>query len=154
MYFSDNEMFLKKYAKDLDIQLFPSEQTTTLMALICANFMDFEKIYFCGFDLAFKDNQVYSDGQTAQINDGQAYISRGRKQIVEVPSITGNPVQTREDYSIFIKTVETIIKTRGLKNLYNITDFGALIEGMNYTSFDNINIYGEKPDIDSVISWE
>ena len=23
---------------------------------------------------------------------------------------------------------------------------------MNYTSFDNINIYGEKPDVDSVIS--
>lgn len=152
VYFSDNELFLNKYAKDLDIQLFSAEPTTTLISLMCANYMDFEKIYFCGFDLAFKDNQVYSDGQTAQINEGQAYISRSKKQIIEVPSITGNSVQTREDYSVFIKTVETIIKTRGLKNLYNITDFGALIEGMNYTSFENINIYGEKPDVDSVIS--
>ena len=152
MYFSDNEMFLKKYAKDLDIQLFPSEQTTTLMALICANFMDFEKIYFCGFDLAFKDNQVYSDGETTNVENGEAIINTSKKHIVEVPSVTGNMVQTREDYSIFIKSVETIIKTRGLRNLYNITEFGALIEGMNYTSFDNINIYGEKPNVDGEIS--
>ena len=61
-------------------------------------------------------------------------------------------VKTREDYSVFIKSVETIIKTRGLRNLYNITEFGALIEGMNYTSFDNINIYGEKPDVAGEIS--
>lgn len=151
-YFSDNELFLKKYAKTLDIELFPSEQTTTLISMMCAKIMDFEKMYFCGFDLAFKDNQVYSDGDTAEVKDGVAVIGKTPKQIVEVPSITGKMVQTREDYSVFIKSIETIIKANGMKNLYNITDFGALIEGMNYTTFDNINIYGEKPDINAEIA--
>lgn len=152
IYFSDNELFLNKYAKELDIQLFSSESTTTLISLMCANYMDFEKIYFCGFDLALKGNQAYSDGEVVQYNKDKAYISNSRKHLIEVPSITGESVKTREDYSVFIKQVETIIKTRGLKNLYNITDFGALIEGMNYTSFDNINVYGQKPDVDAVIA--
>ena len=50
IYFSDNELFLNKYARDLDIQLFSAEPTTTLISLMCANYMDFEKIYFCGFN--------------------------------------------------------------------------------------------------------
>jgi len=147
-YFSDNEIFLKKYAKELEISLFPSEQTTTLIALMCANYMDFEKIYFCGMDLAFKDNIVYYDDRTVDIQNDKAVIDVKEKQIVEVQSIKGAKIKTREDYAIFIKTLETIIKTRGLKNLYNITEFGALIEGMKYTSFDNINIYGTKPNIE------
>lgn len=154
VYFSDNELFIKKYARDLDIQLFPAEQTTTILSLICANYMDFEKIYFCGLDLAFKDNEPYSSDEQNNLNfidNNTAIINNYQKHIVDVMSITGEMVKTREDYSVFIKNLETIIKTRGLKNLYNITDFGALIEGMNYTSFDNINIYGTKPDIDSEI---
>ncbi|MGN1153516.1 MAG: 6-hydroxymethylpterin diphosphokinase MptE-like protein, partial [Candidatus Gastranaerophilaceae bacterium] len=152
VYFSDNELFIKKYAKELDIQLLPAEQTTSLISLMSANFMGFEKIYFCGFDLAFKEKQPYADVESIDIENDKAIINKQEKQIIEVPSITGDMVQTREDYAVFIKAIETIIKTRGLKNLYNITEFGALIEGMNYTSFDNINIYGEKADIDYEIS--
>lgn len=151
VYFSDNELFLKKYARDLDIQLFPAEQTTTILSLICANYMDFEKIYFCGLDLAFKGDQPYCNDNTINIEDNTAIISKQKKHITEVMSITGEMIKTREDYSVFIKNLETIIKTRGLKNLYNITDFGALIEGMNYTTFENINIYGTKPDINAEI---
>ena len=152
VYFSDNELFIKKYAKELDIQLLPAEQTTSLISLMSANFMGFEKIYFCGFDLAFKEKQPYADVESIDIENNKAIINKQEKQIIEVPSITGDMVQTREDYAVFIKAIETIIKTRGLKNLYNITEFGALIEGMNYTSFDNINVYGEKADIGFEIS--
>lgn len=151
IYFSDNEIFLDKYSKDLQIQLLPSEQTTTIVALMCANFMDFTKIYLCGFDLAFKENQVYATGDEVNVNSNTAIIDKSKKQIVNVPSIKGKMVQTREDYSIFIKTMETIIKTKGLKNLYNITDFGAYIEGMNYISFDAINFIGMKNNLDNEI---
>lgn len=151
-YFSDNEFFLKRYAKDLNISLFPSEQTTTIMSLICANYMDFERVYFCGLDLAFKDDIAYYDEKTVDVDGPSSSIGVEQKQIVEVPSITGNMVKTREDYAVFIKTIETMIKTRGLKNIYNITDFGALIEGMMYTSFDAINIYGLKPNVDAEIA--
>ena len=153
VYFSDNELFIKQYARDLDIQLFPAEQTTTILSLICANYMDFEKIYFCGLDLAFRGEQVYANNHNNLdiINNNTALIDSTKKRIVDVMSITGEMVKTREDYAIFIKNLETIIKTRGLKNLYNITEFGALIEGMNYTSFDNINIYGKKPDVNMEI---
>lgn len=151
IYFSDNELFIKKYAPELNLQLYPAEQTTTLISLMCANCMDFEKIYFCGVDLAFKDNKPYCNDDTINIQNNSAIINRSIKHIIEVPSINGGMVQTREDYSIFIKSFETIIKTKGLKNLYNITDFGAFIEGMNYVSFDNIIIYGNKPDINETI---
>ena len=152
LYFSDNEFFIKKYARDLGIQLFSSEQTTSIISLMCANYMDFENIYFCGLDLAFKDNVPYFNDNEINISNGTAIISNSKKQIVEVPSVTGGMVQTREDYALFIKTLETIVKTRGLKNVYNITSFGALINGVINTSFENINLYSEKPDISSVLS--
>lgn len=151
VYFSDNELFIKKYAPELKIQLHPAEQTTTLIALMCANYMDFENIYLCGVDLAFKENQPYCDENKIEIKNSSAIINKAEKHVIEVPSVTGGMVQTREDYSVFIKSFETIIKTRGLKNLYNITDFGAYIEGMNYTNFDNINLHQLKPDINEFI---
>ncbi len=151
IYFSDNELFIKKHAPKLKLQLHPAEQTTTLISLMCANYMDFEKIYFCGVDLALKGNQPYCNNEIIDIQNNSAIINRSKKYLIEVPSINGQMVQTREDYSTFIKAFETIIKTQGLKNLYNITDFGAYIEGMNYISFDNIMIYGNKPNIDETI---
>ncbi len=151
VYFSDNELFIKKYAPELKLQLHPAEQTTTIIALMSANYMDFEKIYLCGVDLAFKENQPYCNDNKIEIQNSATIIDKAQKHIIEVPSITGGMVQTREDYSVFIKSFEAIIKTKGLKNLYNITDFGAYIEGMNYTTFDNINIYGSKPDVNEYI---
>ena len=152
VYFSDNESFLRKYSNDLGLKLLPSEQTTTIQAFMCANYMDFEKVYFCGFDLAFRDNStIYADDKTLDITSNTAVIEREEKHLVQVPSINGKQVLTREDYSVFIKTMESIIKTKGLKNIFNITNFGAYIEGMSYTSFDSINIYGTKPDIDMII---
>ena len=47
-------------------------------------------------------------------------------------------VKTTDDYAVFIKQFEEILKANGDTNVYGITDFGAYIEGVKYVSVDDV----------------
>lgn len=152
MYFSQNELFLSKYASELNIKLLPAVQSSTILALYSAHLMGFSKIYLCGFDLVFKDNQAYANTEDVTITGEKAVINYRAQNIVQVDTIKGVKANTREDYAIFIESLEELIKEFKINNLYNITDFGALIKGMNYTSFNLINIWSEKIDVQDILN--
>ena len=81
------------------------------MALVAAIKMGFSKVIFSGLDLAFKDNIMYSSGEEIQkIDDNTMKFFSKDKKLTEVLSVTGQMVQTREDYASFIKHFETLIK--------------------------------------------
>jgi len=140
LYTTDQESFIKKYNDSLNLTIYETAATTTIIAFYSALHMGFEKIYFCGFDLAFKANKMYCDDRTVNIQDGKANISTINHNIVKVKSVTGEMVYTRDDYSVFIKNFEEVLEKLKLNNIYNITDFGAYIKGMKYTSFNDIGI--------------
>ena len=65
-------------------------------------------------------------------------------------------MKTRNDYALFIKQFEETLKNNTHINIYNITSFGAKIEGMNYISLEQfLNKYNNtsisvEDDIDNV----
>lgn len=143
IYTTDNESFIKKYNDILNLKIYESAGTTTIIAFYSAYHMGFKNIYFCGFDLAFKENLVNCEEAPKEITGNKVRIIYDDYTLTKVKSVTGEMVTTRDDYSIFIKQFEKIFNTLKLQNLYNITDFGAYIEGMQYTSFDKID-YSDK----------
>ena len=139
-YFSNNTEFITKIANKHGIQQYPAIATSTLNALLCAARMGFKEIALCGFDLAFKNDVVYCDGTTYTLEDDKVSIN-GENSLrrVHVTSVSGEMVATREDFARFIKQCENNLKliSDDVK-LYNITDFGAYIKGLNYTTLDAI----------------
>ena len=69
-------------------------------------------------------------------------VDNVEKNLTTIQSVTGNPVRTREDYAVFVKHFESLIKDTGFKELYNTTSFGAAIPGMINISFDELNLSG------------
>ena len=151
LYTTEQESFIKKYNNKLNLKIYEPAATTTIIAFYSALHMGFEKIYFCGFDLAFKENKMYCDDRTVNIQAGKANISTIDHNIIKVKSVTGEMVNTRDDYSVFIKNFEEVLETLKLDNVYNITDFGAYIKGMKYTSFDEIGTGKKKAKKDECI---
>ena len=93
-----------------------------------------------GFDLAFKDSVAYCDGTTFTIeNDNITINGEPNARRVLVKSVSGEMIPTREDFAMFIKQCENNLKliSEDVK-LYNITDFGAYIRGLVYTTLDAI----------------
>ena len=61
--------------------------------------------------LAFKDNLVYTSGETMnRISQDQIIVDNVKKNLVKVRSVNGDMVYTREDYESFIHHFEMIIK--------------------------------------------
>lgn len=139
-YFANNTEFINKVANKLGIQQYPAIATSTLNALLCASRMGFKEIALCGFDLAFKDSVAYCDGTTFTIeNDNITINGEPNARRVLVKSVSGEMIPTREDFAMFIKQCENNLKliSEDVK-LYNITDFGAYIRGLVYTTLDAI----------------
>lgn len=139
--FSENDFFIKKLAKFNNFMQFnESGGSASTLALVSAIKMGFSKIVFTGLDLAFKDNIIYSYGETMQrVSQTEIIVDRVKKQLVQVKSVQGTPVYTREDYEAFIHHFSTLIKDLGYSEIYNTTTFGAMIDGVKSVSFDNIN---------------
>ena len=73
-----------------------------------------------------------------KVSDSQIVVSNTKKNIVKVKSVSGELVNTREDYAAFIQHFEALIKDLGFKEIYNTTSFGAYIEGMKNVKFEDI----------------
>ena len=109
------------------------------LALTAAIKLGFSKIVTAGLDLAFKDNVIYSSGESIQrVSQEEIIVDNVRKNLVQVKSVNGGMVYTREDYATFIHHFETLIKELKYKEIYNVTTFGAYIDGFKNITFDDI----------------
>lgn len=149
-YFANNSDFVNKISKKHDITQYPAVGTSALNALVCASQMGFKKIAFCGLDLAFKGDIVYCDNTKLETTNNQCFINNVKISKTLVKSVTGEMVPTREDYASFIPQCEHNLKMINEDvDIYNITDFGAYIRGLKYTTFEAI-----LPDTDSINTTE
>lgn len=140
--FSEGDFVIKKL-KDYNkfIQIYEYGGSATTLALVAAVKLGFSKIIFAGLDMAFKDDVMYSTGETInKISDTQIAIGSIKKNLVKVKSVTGGLVNTRDDYAAFIQHFEVLLKDLGHSEVYNTTSFGAAIEGMINKDFDSISL--------------
>lgn len=140
--FSKNDAIIKKLSDYNEIKTYESGGTATSFALVSAIEMGFSKIIFAGLDMAFKGDIAYSTGEAInKVSDSAIAVGKAEKKIVKVKSVTGELVNTREDYAAFIQHFETLIKELDFTEIYNTTNFGAYIEGMKYAPFDEIMFF-------------
>ena len=140
--FSETDFFIKKLSKfNSFMEFYESGGSASILALVSAVKMGFSKVILAGIDLAFKNNLIYSDGETMQrISHDEIMVNKEQKKLVQVKSVTGNLVTTREDYEAFIYHFSTIIKDLDYSPIYNISSFGANINGTKNTKIEDINI--------------
>ena len=116
--------------------------TASTLAFISAVKMGFSRIVFAGIDLAFKDNTAYASGiQVNRISPDEVLADGIKKNLVQVRSVTGGKVYTRDDYEAFIGHFVHLIKETGYNEVYNVSSFGAYIEGVKNVKFDDLYLY-------------
>ena len=144
--FSENDLIAKKLAEyNKDIKTYECGGSATSFAFVAASKMGFDKIIFSGLDLAFKDNQIYANGENInKISEDTMMVDNVVKNLTAIPSVTGKLVQTRDDYAAFIRHFESIIRDSGYTEIYNTTSFGAAIPGMKNKSFGEISVNNNK----------
>ncbi len=122
------------------IDLYDIAGTSVSECYFSAVEMGFKNIVFAGLDLAMKDNVAYATGEAIDITseNQEVTISKQKKSIVKVKSITGQDIYTRDDYKIFIDQLSEIFSKDKEHSLYNISSFGAFIEGMTYKPLNEI----------------
>lgn len=142
--FSENDLIVNKLAEyNSFIKPYEYGGSATTFAYIAALKMGFDKIIFSGLDLAFKDDEMYAYGDTVnKIAENKIMVDNVEKNLTMIQSVTGKPVRTREDYAVFVRHFESLIKDSGFKELYNTTSFGAAIPGMINKNFDELNFSG------------
>ena len=142
MNFSETDFFMKKlYRFNNFIKFYESGGSASTLALAAAVKLGFSKIILSGLDLAFKDNLIYSGGETMQrVSQTEIMVDDVKKNLVQVRSVNGSTVYTREDYETFIYHIGAMIKELDYSEIYNTSTFGAYINGVKNTTFDNLNL--------------
>lgn len=140
--FSDSDTLTKKLQEYNNfIKQYDTGGSASTFALISAIKLGFAKIILSGVDLAFKDNIIYSDGQTMnRISQEEIIVDQVKKNLVQVKSVQGTPVYTREDYQAFIHHLAVLIKDFGHNEIYNTSSFGAEIYGTKNIAIDKIDL--------------
>ena len=140
--FSETDFLGKKLAKyNETIKFYEIGGSASTLALVAAVKMGFSKIILAGLDLAFKDNVVYTSGEVMnRISQNEILIDNEKKNIVQVRSVNGGMVYTREDYEAFIHHFNSLIKDLKFQEIYNISSFGALLQGVKNVSFDELEL--------------
>ena len=140
--FSETDFFIKKLSKYNNfMRFFESGGTASSLALVSAIKMGFDKVILAGIDLAFKDNLIYTSGeQIQQISQTEMIVDNVKKNIVQVKSVNGTNVYTRDDYAVFIHHFATLIKELEFSEIYNVSSFGADIPGTKNVKFEDLNL--------------
>lgn len=140
--FSETDFFIKKLAKKNSfMKFYEAGGSASTLALVSAIKLGFSKIVFAGVDLAFKDNQIYAYGENMnRVSQSEIIVDSVKKNLVQVKAVNGGIVYTRDDYAAFIHHFETIIKELNYSEIYNISSFGAHIEGVKAVSFEDLNL--------------
>ena len=140
--FSETDFFIKKLAKfNKFMKFYETGGTASTFAMVSAIKMGFSRIILAGIDLAFKDNIIYAYGEKMQrASQESIVVDNITKQLIQVQSVTGKMVYTRDDYKSYIQHFETLIKDLNYNEVYNISSFGAMIKGVKNVSFGEINL--------------
>ena len=140
--FSENDALIKKLGTyNSFMKNYETGGSASTFAVVSAIKLGFSKVVLSGVDLAFKDNIIYTDGQTMnRISQEEILINNEKKNIVQVKSVNNTPVYTREDYQTFIHHFATLIKEFESANIYNTSSFGADIMGTKNLPIDQIPI--------------
>ena len=141
--FSNADIISKKLAEYNDfIQFNETGGTASTLGLISAIKMGFSKIVLAGIDLAFKDNVAYASGEgIVRVSQDELDAEGINKKLVQVKSVTGGNVYTRDDYQAYVTQFGEIIKDMDYKEIYNISSFGAAIEGVKNVRFDDLYLF-------------
>lgn len=139
-YYLKNDSFYEELNKKFpeEITLYETEGTAISQCYYSALEMGFSKILFCGLDLAFKQGEAYAPDIKMNLKNGMMSAEWNPEysvKVVEVKSVTGEMIQSRDDYAIFVSQLETAFAKNKVVKLYNSSDFGAYIEGMIYEPF-------------------
>ena len=140
-YYPQNSILAEKLETKLpeEIKCLETGGTSTICAYNCAKLMGFKNLIFAGTDLAFKEGTAYCDGKITTANNSHSVkIQNVIRQTTKVKSVTGEYIETREDYAGFIKQFEILFAKDKTSNIYNLSEFGAFINGMKYKSLDEI----------------
>lgn len=145
--FSETDFFIKKLAKyNSFMKFYESGGSASTLALVAAVKMGFSKIVLAGIDLAFKDNVIYSNGETMQrVSQSEIVVDNVKKNLIQVKSVNGGLVYTREDYEVFINHFNTLVKDLNHSEIYNLSSFGAYIEGVKSTTFEDLHLTVQGP---------
>lgn len=140
-YFTKNSICAQKIATKMlgEIKLLESAGTSTITAYKCARLLGCKNIIFAGVDLAFKNDTAYCDDKNVVTNtQSSVKIQNIVHETTEIKSITCEYIKTRVDYACFIKQFEAFFAQDKNVNLFNLTTFGAFINGMKYDNLENI----------------
>lgn len=139
-YYPENNLFSEKLHDRINlIKQLPTGGTSTICAYNSAKFMGIKNFIFAGLDLAFKNDTAYCDNKNVvTTSQNTILIQNIPKETTEVKSITGEYIKTRKDYAYFIKQFETIFAGNKNANFYNLSSFGAFINGMKYITAEEI----------------
>ena len=137
-------MNIKKIAKyNPSFNFYESGGSASTLALVAAVKLGFSKIVFAGLDLAFKENVIYSNGETMQrVSQEELLVDNVKKRIIQVRSVTGKMVYTREDYQTFISHFAKLMKELNYSEAYNLSSFGAQIDGIKPIKFEDLRLVG------------
>lgn len=140
--FASSDIIAKKLAGyNPSMQFMETGGTAATLGLISALNMGFSKIVLAGVDLGFKDNTVYASGEEVQrVSQDELMADGVRKNLVQVRSVKGGFIYSRDDYKAYLDHFKTIIKDSGMNEIYNISSFGAEIEGAKNTTFDELRL--------------
>ena len=140
--FSETDFLMKKLSRFNTMKFYEAGGSASILALNSAFKMGFSKIVLAGVDLAFKDTVIYSSGETMErISQEEIIVDKVKKTLVQVPSIKGGTVYTREDYETYIHHFEALVKELKFDEIYNISSFGAYINGIKPAKFEEIIPY-------------
>ncbi len=123
------------------IKFYETGGTASILAMVSAIKMGFSKVVFAGIDLAFNNNMIYANGEVMnRVSTEEIIVDNVAKNIVQVKSVNGDMVYTRSDYEAFIHHFEAVIKTLNYSNIYNLSTFGASINGVKSVQFEHLNL--------------
>ena len=143
-YFSKNDLIAQylSNATNNSFNLLETAGTAAAQAYYCAKLFGINNIIFAGLDLAFKDDIIYADGKKVKpdknkqipVDSSKIY----KKNVVQIKDLHGNFINTRDDYALFVRQFSDTFEKDTASKLYNISNFGALIKGMQYTTLNDI----------------
>ena len=152
VYLPKNEPLVSLISEKQHLQQQETFGTASAVCLNCAKEIGAKEIICAGIDLAFKNDEFYSDGKGKK-EGNLLLVDNCSVRMTEVKSKDGVMVKTREDYASFIPQFEKIIQNfgEGIK-VYNVTSFGANIKGMEYKNLEDILPEKSACDTDKILA--
>lgn len=128
-----------------EITVLPPAGSSSLTCFYVAKELGCSKIVFEGLDLAFIDKKSYV---------GNLALAKNQMSFVKVKSVTGEMIDTRSDYALFIRQFEDAFNADSQIDVINTSLRGAFIEGVKYLDLKEVcsSLKDENINADEIIS--